>query len=263
MSGNSEFTLVSEAGWHRGLNNLLDNEFAGWWRTRMWWVQCLIWTSVSGFMLAGVIFSSKTLDLGEVLLLYSIFAGLFPAVGVVIIMQGALIGEKTSGTTAWILSKPVARPAVILSKVVANSLGVLVTMVLVPGLFVYLLLSVATKSAMNPTPFLSAWGVFFLSHLFYLTLTLMLGAFFNNRGPVIGLALGILFLQQYLVSLLPALRYLLPWTLVVPVSNQIAAIVPNLLSGQPVASYLPLFGVAVESVVFVLLALWKFNKDEF
>jgi ABC-type transport system involved in multi-copper enzyme maturation permease subunit len=263
MSGNSELIMVSETGWRRGLNNLLDNEFAGWWKTKMWWVQCLIWTSVTGFMLASVIFGSTNFDIGEGVMLYSIFAGLFPAVGVVIIMQDALVGEKTQGTIAWILSKPVARPAIILSKVASNSLGVLVTMVLVPGLFVYTLLSVATKSVMDPVPFLAAWGVIFLSHLFYLTLTLMLGAFFNSRGPVIGIALGFLFLQQYLVALLPALRYLLPWTLVIPLNNGTDAIVPALLLGEPVSSFIPILGVAVECVLFVLVSLWRFNREEF
>jgi ABC-type transport system involved in multi-copper enzyme maturation permease subunit len=263
MSGNSDFTLVSESGWQRGLNNLLDNEFAGWWKTKMWWVQCLIWTSVIVFMLGGVIFSSKNFDFTEGIMLYSIFAGLFPAVGVVIIMQDALVGEKTTGTLAWVLSKPVARPAIILSKAAANSLGILVTMVLVPGVFAYALLSVASKAALNPIPFLEAWGIIFLSHLFYLTFTLMLGAFFNARGPVIGLALGLLFLQQYLVGLLPIFRYLLPWTLAIPLNNQNDAIVPALLSGAPMVTYLPILCVAVECVLFVLLALWRFNKDEF
>jgi hypothetical protein len=122
---------------------------------------------------------------------------------------------------------------------------------------------VASKAALNPILFLEAWGIIFLSHLFYLTFTLMLGAFFNARGPVIGLALGLLFLQQYLVGLLPIFRYLLPWTLAIPLNNQNDAIVPALLSGAPVVTYLPILCVAAECVLFVLLALWRFNKDEF
>jgi ABC-type transport system involved in multi-copper enzyme maturation permease subunit len=263
MSGNSDFLMVSETGWRHGLNNLLDNEFAGWWKTKMWWIQSLIWVSVTGFMLAGVMFSSPDFDIKEGMMLYSIFAGLFPAVGVVIIMQDALVGEKTTGTLAWILSKPVARPAIILSKTAANSLGILVTMVVIPGIFAYVLFSYAAKSAMNPLPFLAAFGVIFLSHLFYLTLTLMLGAFFNGRGPVIGIALGLLFLQQYLVALLPVLRYVLPWTLVIPINNTNEAIVPALLSGQPVYSFLPILFVAVECLFFVLICVWRFNRDEF
>jgi ABC-type transport system involved in multi-copper enzyme maturation permease subunit len=263
MSGNSEFMMVSESGWRRGLNNLLDNEFASWWKTRMWWVQCLIWTSIPAFILGNIIFSSKNFEFSEGIMFYSIFAGVFPAIGVIIIMQDALVGEKTTGTIAWVLSKPVARPAIILSKVVSNSVGVLTTMVVVPGIFTYLLLSVASKALLNPVPFIEAWGIFFLCHLFYLTFTLMLGAFFTRRGPVIGLALGLLFLQQYLIGLLPVFRYLLPWTLAIPLNNESEAIVPALLMGQPVHSYLPLVFVAAECVFFVLVCLWRFNRDEF
>ncbi len=62
-------------------------------------------------------------------MIYAVFAGMFPAVAVVIIMQGVLVGEKRDGTAAWVMSKPISRPAFILSKVLANSLGVLATMV--------------------------------------------------------------------------------------------------------------------------------------
>jgi ABC-2 type transport system permease protein len=263
MSGNSDLILVQESGWRRGFANLLNNEFAGWFKTKMWWIQCLIWVAVTGFMLGGVMFSAPDFDIREGMMLFSIFIGLFPAIGVVIIMQDALVGEKSEGTIAWILSKPVSRQSVILSKVTANSVGVLVTMILVPGLVAYGLFCVYTQSVLDPVPFLKAFGVVFVSHLFYLTLTLMMGAFFNNRGPVIGLALGLLFLQQYLIAALPFLGYLLPWKMVIPLNNEAEAIVPAILRGDPVVSWLPVLFVLVECVIFVLLTLWRFNKEEF
>jgi ABC-2 type transport system permease protein len=263
MSGNSDFEMVSERGWRRGFNNLLDNELSRWWKTRMWWVQCLIWAGVIGFVLGAVAFSSQDFTIDEWLMLYAVFTGLFPTVAVVIIMQGALVGEKKDGTAAWVLSKPAARPAFILSKMLANSFGVLVTMVIVPGLVAYVIFFVRTQALLDPLRFLLAMGVIFLSQLFFLTLTLMLGALFNSRGPVIGIALAFLFLQQYLVGLLPALRYLIPWTLIVPPNTQNNSIVASLLSGQPIFSYIPLIAVAVECMLFVLVALWRFNREEF
>lgn len=263
MSGNSDFEMVSEHGWRRGFNNLLDNELSRWWKTRLWWVQCLIWAGMIGFMLGAVMFSSPDFNLNDGVMLYAVFAGLFPAVAVVIIMQGVLVGEKKEGTAAWVLSKPAARPAFILSKMLANSLGVLVTMVIIPGLVAYAIFFVRMQAPLDPLRFLPALGVIFLNQLFFLTLTLMLGALFNSRGPVIGIALAFLFLQQYLVGLLPALRYLIPWTLVVPLNNDTNAIVPSLLSGQPIFSYIPLIAVAVECILFVLVALWRFNREEF
>jgi len=265
MSGNSAFEMVSERGWRRGLGNLLNNEFAHWWKTKMWWIQCLIWVSLIGLMLGAVLFGSPDdkPKLIDAVMMYAIFAGLFPAVGVVIIMQDALVGEKRDGTAAWVLSKPAARPAFILSKLIANSLGVLATMVVLPGIVVYGMLSLGIKASLNPWFFLAAMGIIFLNHLFYLTLTLMLGSFFNSRGPVIGIALALIFLQQYVIALLPVLRYLLPWTLVIPLNNQTEAIVPALLSGQPIYSYIPIVAMVVESILFVLICLWRFNREEF
>jgi len=263
MSENSDFILVSERGWRRGFINLLENELASWWKTRMWWVQCLIWGGMVGFMLGAVLFGTPDFKIEDGLMIYSIFAGMFPAVGVVIIMQGVMVGEKKDGTAAWVMSKPAARPAFILSKLVANSLGVLATMVVLPGLVAFVIFLFRTKAGLDPLSFLAGLGVIFLNQLFYLTLTLMLGAFFNVRGPVIGFALAFLSLQQYLIGLLPGLRYVLPWTLVVPLNNTMEAIVPQLLAGQPIFSYIPLLAITGECILFVLLALWRFNREEF
>ena len=263
MSGNSDFVLVNERGWRRGLANVLNNELSRWWKTRMWWVECLIWGGVIGFMLGAVLFGTPDFKLEDGLMIYAVFAGIFPAVAVVIIMQSALVGEKKDGTAAWVMSKPVARPAFILSKVLANGLGVLATMVAVPGLVAWFIFFIRMQVPLDPLRFLAAMGVVFINQLFYLTLTLMLGSLFNNRGSVIGIGLAFLFLQQYLVGLLPVLRYLLPWTLVVPLNNETNAIVPALLSGQQVYSYIPLVAVLLECLLFVLVAVLRFNREEF
>jgi ABC-2 type transport system permease protein len=146
---------------------------------------------------------------------------------------------------------------------VANSLGMLVTMVVLPGVAAYVLFFIRIKAGLDPLSFLAAMGVIFLNLLFYLTLTLMLGSFFNNRGPVIGISLAFMFLQQYLVGLLPILRYVLPWTLVYPLNNEVEAVVSAILSGQPLFSFIPIVAVAVECVLFVLISLWRFNHEEF
>jgi hypothetical protein len=38
---------------------------------------------------------------------------------------------------------------------------------------------------------------------------------------------------------------------------------PNLLQGKPVESFLPLAILAVEIVFFVLVSLWRFQREEF
>jgi hypothetical protein len=67
-----------------------------------------------------------------------------------------------------------------------------------------------------------------------------------------------------MISLLPALRYVLPWSLFVALSKpNVGAIVPALLTGQPLYSYVPIISLAVESILFVLIAVWRFNREEF
>lgn len=264
MAGNSAFQLVSERGWRRGLGGMLRSEFSRWWGTRMWWVQSLIWVGFAGFMLSVILFSAETPPPSqEVAVLYAIFAGLFPAVGVVIMMQGVVVGEKKNGIAAWVLSKPVTRAAFILSKVIANSLGVLVTMVVLPGVFSFVLTAAATGTAWNLPGFLLAMGVIFLSHFFFLSLSLMLGTLFNSRGPVIGITLALLLMQQNLVGWLPFLRYVLPWKLVMPLGEQLDAVAPCLLVGSHNYSPTLIVVVALESILFLLVGLWRFSREEF
>jgi ABC-2 type transport system permease protein len=264
MPGNDAFEMVSERGWSRGLSNMLRNGLAGWFGTRTWWIQCLIWGGLINLILIAIILSPEAPTFVDLLMLFSVFASLFPAVGVVIVMQDAIVGEKRDGTAAWVLSKPLTRSAFVLSKVVANSIGVLVTMILVPGIIAYAILSIFHKSALDPVGFLGALGILYISHFFFLTLTLMLGTFFNARGPVIGIPLAILFLQQNLIGLLPILRFVLPWNLSLA-SGSTSPLMISLLTRAPLQSeQLTIFTIiVVESLLFILIGLWRFNREEF
>ena len=107
--------------------------------------------------------------------MYALFSCLFPTIAVIIILQDAIIGEKESGTAAWVLSKPVSRTAFVVAKLIAHSVGVLVTMTLLPGLVAYLQLSLAGDTWLNPLAFVGGMGIVWLYQMFFLTLTLMLG----------------------------------------------------------------------------------------
>jgi ABC-2 type transport system permease protein len=214
--------------------------------------------------LAAIAFNPQSPPVDELLVLFAVFAGLFPAVGVVIIMQDALVGEKREGTAAWVLSKPLTRPAFVVSKIIANSAGILVTMVVVPCLLAYVIITISTQSSPNPLGYLVAMLVIFISHFFFLALTLMLGTFFDSRGPVIGIPLGILFMQQNLIGFLPAFGYILPWNLVIPLGNT-QSLGTSLILNIPVqpSQLINLAFIVVESLIFIFIALWRFNREEF
>jgi ABC-2 type transport system permease protein len=264
MSGNEGFEMLAERGWQRGMRNMLNSEFSRWWKTRMWWVQSLIWTGIMAFILGAILFSAQEAPPSdEIAMLYGIFAGLFPAVGVVIIMQGVVVGEKKEGTAAWVLSKPVTRPAFLVSKVVANSLGILATMVVLPGIAAYVMQSIAKPTPWDLLGFIAAMGVIFISNFFYMSLTLMLGTFFSARGPVIGIGLALIFIQQYLVGWLPMLRYFLPWNFIMEAGGSGNAVVSNLMMGTQNFSWVPVIVVALESILFLLIGIYRFNREEF
>ena len=116
-----------ERGWRMGLANMLAKENRGWWRTRRWWFQCLL----AVFLLNGSIAlnlqgNGSIENAGLGFLMVSVLAG--PIAGV-ILGQDSILGERHSGTAAWVLSKPIWRPAFILAKLIAYGLGLLVTWV--------------------------------------------------------------------------------------------------------------------------------------
>jgi len=209
MAANNTFQMVNEQGWRRGLGNLLRAEMGGWWKTSSWWVQALIWVGVVNMSIASVIWGSSE-DASAGIALYALFSCLFPIIAIIIILQDAIIGEKESGTAAWVLSKPVSRTAFVVAKLIAHSLGVLVTMTLLPGIVAYIQISLAGGNWLNPLNFVAGMGVFWLYQLFFLTLTLMLGVLNDQRAAVIGIPLALAFGTQLLISIVPALQFVLP-----------------------------------------------------
>jgi hypothetical protein len=262
MSGNSAFVMVSERGWRRGFSNLLNNELARWWKTRMWWIQCLIWAAATVMLVADVMLNKRLVTIRYAVESYASAIAIFQAVGVVVLMQGALVGEKKDGTAAWVLSKPAARPAFILSKVVANSLGVLVTMVGVSALVFHILALVAKRVPPDPVHFLAALGLVLLHHLFFMSLMLMLGALFSGRGPVLGIPAAVLVFEWDLLRKWAALRYVLPLAFFMEPGGRTSAFV-SLLAGRSIHSYVPMMvAVAAECLLFLGIAVWRFSREE-
>lgn len=262
MAANESFQLVNERGWRRGLGNLLNAEMGAWWKTNTWWIQALIWVSVVNISIASIVWGSTNNAL-EGLSLYVLFSCLFPTIAIIIILQDAIIGEKELGTAAWVLSKPVSRTAFVVSKLIAHSLGVLVTMTLLPGIVAYIQMSLAGSVWLNPLHFAAGMGVIWLYQLFFLTLTLMLGVLYDKRAVVIGLPLALAFGSQMLIGILPALQYVLPWRLAVGGGNDLLAVAEAVILGVPPFSWLPVVAVTGFVIIFTAVAIHQFQREEF
>ncbi len=259
---------VKESGWRRGFANLLRKENGEWWRTRRWWTQSLVWLLiVNGILAIGVwvVPAVDPAEAGDTMENLGIFIQVmhqFPMFAVIVRTQGALIGEKQSGTAAWIMSAPVSRSAFILAKLVANAIGFFVTIILVQGLVAYVQLSLSDGSPLPLAPYLILLALLSLYLLFYLALTLMLGAYFGTRGPVLGIAIAVAIASFLGVSGLFA--NFLPWIVLV-LPDAIPNLLTLLVQGEPLPDVwpIPIILMSVYSLLFVALAIRRFKREEF
>ncbi len=261
-TGNEVFQLQEGSGWNRGLNNLLRAELGQWFATKRWWVQIIIWAAIIDLILIPMAIDGASGD--DLLTIFNIFLGAFAAIGACIIMQGSIVGEKQTGTAAWVLSKPVARQAFILAKLVANSVGIAVTILLAQGLIVYLIVTLITDTTLSPLAYFAGLGTQMVNLFFYITLTLMLGTFFANRGAVIAIPLLFLFAQQWLLALAPRLEYILPWTIAIPSTGEpYSSIAAAVMTGSEPLTYLPILSTFCASILFIAIAMSTFEREQF
>jgi len=257
--------LIAERG--NGFRNILGKELGDWFSTRRWIVQTIIWLTLINGLMAFILFVVPTMDPSEQVpreeiasqaaALYFSFSVTFGSIGIIILSQDELIQEKQTGTAAWILSKPVSRTAFVLSKVLSNLIGALIFITALPAALAYVEISSATQKMQPVLPYLMGVGVILLTLFFYLTLVIMLGAFFEQRGPVLGISFTLLFGGMIAAQFSPQLAYILPVNM-----QDIAAALAMSQSLPPVAVSQVVF-TAIWCVVFTVLALWRFNRLEF
>jgi ABC-2 type transport system permease protein len=244
-----------ERGWKMGLANMLAKENHGWWRTRRWWIQCLLWLVL--------------LNLGSATNLrmgmpdnFLFVAGLVLPIAAIVLSQEAILGERHSGTAAWVFSKPLRRSAFLLAKIIAYGLGFLVTGILLPSSIACLQIIAGDGSLSILPGFTASLRLVYLNLLFYLTLTMMLATLFQGRGPVMGIPLFILFL--WMIPESARLAEFMPWRLVIDTGNNaLPALNGYLLSGQPLPTVAPIIATALWCVLFTGVAFWRIRREEF
>lgn len=270
MAANQAFQLEETRGWKMGLRNLMRKENGEWFKTRRWWIQLLIWLiMIDGFLLfllVGVPQAAKLagqpLTDAEVFMtaLEALFgiASMGIGLGVVIVTQDEVIGEKTSGTAAWVLSKPASRVAFYLSKLFNNGLYILILMMVIPFVIAFGLLW-SKNPELNIPGFLTAFGILGVHTFFYLSLSLMVGVFAEKRSMVLAITLAGLLGGQLMMNIIKELLYFTPFGLsqiMAGVANEGPLAIPEIL-------WLPVGMTLLFSLIFVLLSIWKIQKLEF
>ena len=264
-----QFQLVNEKGWRRGLGNLLQGEYSSWFKSSRWWKHLILWFLIINLMMIFmVIASAKAAAGGEegppVLFMYGIFGGMFVAFGVMIIMQRVLVGEKRSGTAAWVLSKPVTRTAFVVSRLTVNAIAILLTAVIVPGVIVYFTLGLFSDLGwLSPLGFFIALVMISLSMFYWIALVLMMGTLTDSASVVIAVPIAVFLLFAYGPGLVQQLIYVSPLMLSFSPSGQIDPLTISFINSEPVFSWLPLIATVVSSFIFIVVAIWRFNRQEF
>ena len=267
MVANTELQRVGLSGWRTGLANLLGKENHAWWASRRWLVQSVVWAVIVNGLLALSLFFMPLLfgtggpdvvELGLAMLFR--IGGVALAIGAIVLVQDAIIGERKAGVTEWLLSKPVSRPAYVLSKLLAHGFGVLVILVGLQGAIAYGLLSLAMGKPFPLPPYLVGMAGLAVHTLFYLALALMMGVLTASRTTLLGAALGVVLIGWLVTPIglsVGTFVMLMPFTLV--------HILPAAVQGAPLplSVWLPIGVTAVLSVVFVAVTLARFERLEF
>ncbi len=259
MNQNNTYHPVLKQSWGTGFGNLFRQENKKWWRTARWIKYSVIWALLANGIPLLIYLDDGAVSAEETLQLYVIMSMMALIIGVIVVMQGVVIGEKQSGATAWLLSKPVARPAYLLSRLAATGLATLFTMLIFPSFVAYGVMTQLSGYVVDVGAFASSMGLAALFMLFLLSLTLMLGILFNGRSVVIGIPITLLMFSEFYEGLLaqyaPSLLNYDPMYLL-EMANNVAL-------GEPLSSSTPLITTAIWSLLLILIAIWRFNREEF
>jgi ABC-2 type transport system permease protein len=275
MDANNMLQPIPARGWRAGLGNLWWKELHDWWGTRTWLVQFLIWLVIlNGFVFLVLVvpepkITSVTTSDGDViqrsttskdlsaLSVFFLAGGYALTIGVIILAQDKIIGEKRTGTAAWILSKPVSRSSFVLAHLSGLMLNLLILGVIIQAVISYAMVCVYRHGLVPPLPFLAGIGMLAECVLFYLSLSIMLGTLSDRRGVAIGIPLVLILGDTIFPQILPFLSAMMPWSL--PQAS--AALVTG--TQIPRTILVPVILTLAWSAIFTTVALLRFQMEEF
>ncbi|MFX0004427.1 MAG: ABC transporter permease [Candidatus Hodarchaeota archaeon] len=260
MSSNKALEQVVEKNWQRSFLNLVSVELGGWWKSKTWIWMTLLWVGVINGISALTFLGAEDIDPAALIFFYGFTNGLFPPIAVIIVLQESIVGEKKSGTALWILSKPVSRKVFIFAKWVGSSLNIFITMALIPAIVSFFEITLLSGQNFSFLSFLVVSFLFGLYLIFYISFTLMLGTFQSSAGAVAAIPMVFNFTQQFLISI-PFVEYLLPTVIFLRIEGN--PIIASIILGEDIFSILPIIITGALIILFLLIAFWRFEKEEF
>jgi ABC-type transport system involved in multi-copper enzyme maturation permease subunit len=149
MDANLELKRIKEWAWMRGFSNLYQKESRAWWTTKRWWINALLWQVLTALcvLLMAFILPALSAASGNMTMVEQMGGvvkmgtqGFFEVavmaitIGLIVLCQDLVIGEKQSGLTEWLLANPVQRKAYVMAKLCATVLAILLLLDILPGI---------------------------------------------------------------------------------------------------------------------------------
>lgn len=252
-------TRVERGADGRAFRTLVAREGSAFWRTRAWWVQGLAYLllvdGLTGLATLGVLRSGEAAGndgaSGELAQLFFVFHLVFVSAGTIVAAQRAVLGEKSRGTAAWILSKPVSRSAFLVAKALTLGANAVAVGVLAP-VAVMVPLWWWTGFTVSPTALAVIIAGLALLVVFFSSLTLMLGALLESTSAVTGTALVVLFAM---IQSGQAFPHVLP--------GGIPFVLAPLLNGGALPTVAPFLVTCAAIGACLAVAVGAFRRTEF
>ncbi len=249
---------VNTEPWYSGIGNMIHRELFLERSKGSWLKQIGIWSLLTNGILAIVLFIPDNILISSrvetALFAFISLLTYLIALFVPVTLQGMMIDERQTGVASWILSKPVSRRAYVIAKLIANTLAMVIVLVVIQGITAYLLIGTLAEF-INPVGFLLIMSLAGISVLYFTSLTLMLGTITNNRSTVMTVALVIVLGAQMLANTVPILQLLIPTTLtMMGVGFLIGTLSPAVL--------ILLLSAVGSIVLFTAISIKVFNKIE-
>jgi len=244
-----------------GLRGMLAVENTRWTKSYNWFKNSLIWLLLVNGMITLTLSQSSLLGLNPTAstgldLLFQLFGGMCP-VGAIILVHGSIISERENGTLAWVLSMPVARRSVILSKLVVNILYSSTIIIFLQGVVAQMIIQYYSGETISLIPYYAALAQVSLYIALWVSFSIMLSVLLRGRATVIGAALATLFFHGTVAGLLA----------------KVLPFVPRLMPSQVLSSAISTVmggGWSLEAIlvalgwigVFILVSIFNFEKEE-
>lgn len=260
-------SAITEAGRGHlvGLGNLTRREVDAW-SGRAWYRQALVWSLILGGLLAAMVWlvpalmentpgaEATTGDVENAALQFPDLAAVVIAVGVVLLTQGILLDERRNGVLEWLLSKPLARPAVVLSKFLGVGAGLVLTVVVVPWIVVHALLSLAAGELWSPGAGMAVAALLALVVAFHLAFVLAVSTVTSSRVLILAVPIVAIVSADGIAGMFPEAFHVLPWSL--------GALASVLLAEGVLVSAWPIVATAGWTVLLLAMSAVALEREE-